>query len=66
MFSDPNIVEWISGLKLIVVTLGMMVGVGFLFALTAIRVLGEEEIRPQGKRKTLDTATMSEKKRTAA
>jgi len=49
-----------------VISLGIMVGVSFLFALTAIKVLGDEEIGSQGEVGTLDTTTMTEKKRTAA
>ena len=66
MFSDPNIVEWMSGFILMVISLGIMVGVSFLFALTAIKVLGDEEMGSQGEVGTLDTTTMTEKKRTAA
>ena len=66
MFSNPNIIEWITGLILMVVSLGVVVVVSYLFALTAIRVLGDEEIQPQENEKAFDTVTMPERKRTAA
>jgi hypothetical protein len=66
MFSDPNILEWMSGLILMVFSLGIMVAVSFVIGLTTIRILGDEEIWPQGEERTLNTTTMPEKKRTAA
>ncbi len=66
MFSNPNIVEWMSGLLLMVVSMGILVGISSLIAWTVIRVLSDKEIRPQGEGKTLDTATIPERKRTAA
>ena len=66
MFSDPNMAEWFSGLLLMVVSMAILVGLSSLIAWTVMRVLGDEENQPQGKEDIVDTATMREKKRTAA
>ena len=66
MFSDPNMAEWFSGLLLMVVSMGILVGISSLIAWTVMWVLGAEEDRTPGAKKTLDTATTPERKRTAA
>jgi hypothetical protein len=66
MFSNPNIVEWISGLLLMIVSMAVLVGISSLIAWTVMMVLGDKEIRRQGEEKTLDTTGMGERKRTAA
>ena len=66
MFSDPNIVEWISGAILMISLLGIIVIVSFLIALTVIRIFGDQEFQYQADQRTLDTTTVPEKKRTAA
>ena len=66
MFSDPNIVEWMGGLLMLVISLAIMVGISFLFALTTIKVLDGEDIQAQGEQGTLDTKTAQKKRRTAA
>ena len=49
-----------------VVSMAVLVGISSLIAWTVMMVLGDKEIRPQGNEKTLDTAGMAERKRTAA
>jgi len=66
MFSNPNIIEWISGLLLMIVSMAVLVGISSLIAWTVMMVLGDKEIRPQGAEKTIDTTGMAERKRTAA
>ena len=66
MFSDPTIAEWISGLLLMVVSMGILVGNSSLIAWTVIRMLEDEGIQPQGKGKTLDSLSIPESTRTAA
>ena len=66
MFSDPNMAEWFSGLLLMVVAMGVLIGVSALIAWTGIRVLGDERMQTQEDETSFGSTPMQEKKRTAA